>query len=209
MTAAKLTLSALSFERNHQMLFDEINCTVHAGEFLQIRGANGSGKSTLLRIIAGFLEPQIGALRWQDQDVTQQRDTYQQQLHYVGHQNGIKTHLTALENLDLFCALLDVKKTKLELRTILQRVGLTHQADKPALQLSAGQTRRLSLAKLLLKKNPLWILDEPTTALDADGQQLLSNLLQEHLQADGIAIVATHQNFSLENKMQTICLGEK
>lgn len=208
MQAAKLTLTNLAFERNNQLLFENINCTLASGELLQIRGTNGSGKSTLLRLIAGFLEPQMGDILWQDHSVTAQRDAYREQLHYLGHQNGVKPSLTVQENLQLSCAFSAVKSTPEELIKIAEKVGLARFSQKQAMHLSAGQARRLSLARLLLKKNPLWILDEPTTALDSEGQQLLTDLLNEHLSAGGIAVVATHQTLPLQREMKMICLGE-
>lgn len=208
MKLVQLTLSKLGFERNNQTLFKEINCTLESGELLQIRGTNGSGKSTLLRIIAGFLEPQAGNVLWQGHPISRQRNTYQENLHYIGHQNGIKPSLTVEENLQLSCALAAINSIPQELKKITEKIGLKRFLQKQAMHLSAGQTRRLSLARLLLNTNPIWILDEPTTALDAEGQKLLADLLNEHLAVGGIAIVATHQPLQLQQPMKMIWLGE-
>ena len=198
----KFSIDDLAFERNNRFLFSNINCSLQAGELLQIRGANGSGKSTLLRILAGYIEPQTGKILWQGQSITEQRDTYQQQLHYVGHQNGVKPNLTVYENLQLNCALIGIPAAPAHLYKIIERIGLINATQTS--QLSAGQTRRLALARLLLQPAPLWILDEPTTALDSQAQEFLLTILNEHLKNNGIAIVATHQDLSLTAKIITL-----
>lgn len=186
----------LAFERNNQFLFAQINCTLQAGEVLQIRGANGSGKSTLLRILAGLIEPTNGSI------VTQP-------LHYLGHQNAVKQNLTVYENLKLYSALSGIKIQHLEINAIVKKIGLNHVTHRKACYLSAGQVRRLSLARLLLNPVPLWLLDEPTTALDTEGQQLLTDLLNQQAANGGMAIVATHQNLLLTHPLKTIHLGEQ
>jgi heme exporter protein A len=192
----QLTVTHLAFERNNLFLFTQLDFGINAGELLQVYGANGSGKSTLLRILAGFIEPTLGTIQWKNQSVFQQ-DDYQQQLHYIGHQNGVKYNLTVAENLLLMAALMNQILTTHCITTILTKVGLAPLMHAVTRSLSAGQLRRLSLAKLLLSSRTLWILDEPTTALDQTGQILLIQLLEEHLAAGGIAIVATHQQLAL------------
>jgi len=205
----KLTIDNLAFERNNQFLFREINFALQAGDLLQVRGANGSGKSTLLRMLAGFIEPQGGTILWQDKSICQHRDAYQQQLHYLGHHNGIKHSLTVYENLQLHAALMTNKPEPNHLKTAIKQVDLTHVSHTQAIHLSAGQLRRLGLARLLLHPIPLWILDEPTTALDADGQALLGHLLKQHLTNGGMAIIATHQTLAILHNTKTIYLGEQ
>jgi heme exporter protein A len=185
-----LTTRNLSFARNDQLLFNDIHFDLHPGELLQVRGMNGSGKSTLLRLLAGLLEPHDGNIYWQNQSILQSRDDYQQQLCYVGHQNGIKLYLTVEENLKLLTALATKKSSCI--KTILAQFNLSHLARRQALHLSAGQLRRLSLAKLVLHEVRLWILDEPTTALDDSGQDLFMDLLQQHLELGGMAVMAGH-----------------
>lgn len=203
----KLAIHHLAFERNNQFLFKEVNCLLNAGEVLQLRGANGSGKSTLLRILAGFLQPHEGAIQWQNQCIFKQRDAYQQQLHYVGHQHGVKHHLTVYENLQHYYALACLEQNDLQIKKIIQQIQMQHVIHTQASYLSAGQLRRLALARLLLTKTSLWILDEPTTALDVDGQQLLMNWLTEHLAEGGMAIIATHHHLQLAREIKTIHLG--
>jgi heme exporter protein A len=200
-----LILNNLAFERNHQLLFQPVNCTLNAGDSLQVRGTNGSGKSTLLRILAGYIETEIGSVTWQGQSILQ-AENYSQTLCYLGHQNGIRPYLTTYENLKLYCALSAQKSESSLLISALRQVGLAHAIETQAVFLSAGQKRRLALARLLVNPKPLWILDEPTTALDADGVSLLNELLVSHLNQNGIAIVATHQEFLTTDKTQILYL---
>lgn len=199
-----LHIQNLSFERNHQLLLNNINHAIERGNALQVIGANGSGKSTLLRLLAGFIEPHEGKILWDNQCIFRQHDNYQQQLHYIGHLNGIKPQLTINENLQLFCALINCKTDNI--KTIIQRLQLSHVSNKQAMYLSAGQLRRISLARLLLQRLPLWILDEPTTALDKTGQALFTELLLEHLSQSGIAVLTSHHEIELAD-IQKIELG--
>jgi heme exporter protein A len=204
-----LQIDDLAFLRNDVMLFRNLSCQLVAGNVLQILGKNGSGKSTLLRVLAGYTQTEIGKISWRGKSITDQRDAYQQQLHYVGHQNGVKQNLTAAENLQLANALRGTTCTSGHIKKILEQVGLSHAADTEAAHLSAGQGRRLALARLLLNPAQLWILDEPTTALDSAGQILLYTLLNQHLAQQGSVILATHQVLSLSKPAQTIQLGEQ
>ena len=206
-TEQQLVIHHLSFERNNQYLFRNLQQTIKSGELLQVQGANGSGKSTLLRILAGYLIPQEGRIQWSNPSLQEQNHTCSQHLHYIGHRNGIKPALTTTENMKLNCALHNIPFHPQQVKVILQKTGLQHAADKPASQLSAGQLRRLALTRLLLRDSQLWILDEPTTALDKEGQSLLSTLLTEHLTKGGMAIVATHQNLGLSRTLKTLQLG--
>jgi heme exporter protein A len=201
-----LSLNQIEFERNNEYLFHSVSFTQKAGEMLQINGANGCGKSTLLRIIAGYLEPQQGDVVWEGKSIFRQLDDYQQQIHYVGHQNGLKLQLTVIENLKLISALHIKKPVMSQLTDILEQLGLTHLIDTQALYLSAGQKRRLALARLLLTPRKLWILDEPTTALDSLGQLLLTELLAKHLSEKGIAIIATHHELGMREQIKKITL---
>lgn len=204
----KLTIENLSFERNNQLLFSQLNFAVKTGELLQIKGANGSGKSTLLRILAGFIEPQSGTVRWQDRCIFAERDLYQNQLHYLGHQNGIKPYLTVYENLRLHCALTDNHFNSSKFQEVIKRMGLRNLIDTQIIHLSAGQARRVALARLLLTSAAIWILDEPVTALDSEGQDCFITLLNQHLSDAGIAIISTHQNLQTKSDL-TIQLDEK
>jgi heme exporter protein A len=204
---AQLCIDQLVFERSDQPVFQQINVALQPGELLQIQGPNGSGKSTLLRIIAGFIEPQLGTIAWQNKSIFQTLDIYQRQLHYLGHHNGIKHTLTVQENLQLQCALSGQKIDLCGLKNILKKIGLIQLLHTPAYYLSAGQRRRLSLARLLLNPLPLWILDEPTTALDTAGQNLLTDLLSQHLNNNRLAIIATHHPWPFTRNIKTLELG--
>ncbi len=201
-----LSLTNLAFSRNDRQLFRHVHCTLQRGEIVQIRGANGCGKSTLLRMIAGYIEPELGAILWQNQSITQQHDTYARELCYLGHQNGLKPYLTVMENLKLSAALLQQTLSLSEINSTLHTVGLQHAHNTQAIHLSAGQNRRLALARLHLSQATLWILDEPTTALDAEGQVLFNQLLTKHLARNGLAVVATHHDFILQHEIKTLHL---
>lgn len=192
-----LTFTNLTLERYDKRLFKPVSGVLRSGELLQITGTNGSGKSTLLRMIAGFIEPHTGCVRWHGQDVLTQRADYQQQVHYVGHQHGIKAYLTLTENLQLYAALRGDTISTSMMTTVLDKLGLAYHAEQQTQHLSAGQKRRLSLARLLIKPLPLWILDEPATALDAEGQKLLLQLIIQQLESGGMVLLATHQLLQL------------
>ena len=187
-----LILNNLLYERNYEALFHSVNCTLQPGEMLQIHGANGSGKSTLLRILAGFIQPKQGDVTWQGQSIFKLGE-YQQQLHYIGHQNGMRLRLTVYENIKLHGALLGRETQK----SVLQYFDLINLSEKQAMHLSAGQMRRLALTRLLLNPAKLWILDEPMTALDKIGQALLLKLLDAHVKQGGMAVIATHQDLGV------------
>ena len=188
------------------LTFDSIAENIQAGEALEIRGANGSGKSTLLRTIAGFIEPQEGSVRWEGQCTLKHRDSYQKKLHYIGHKPGMRSSLTVLENLSLFCALKKINPTQKHLDEVMEKMGLIQFNYKITSTLSAGQQQRLALARLLLYPQPIWILDEPGTALDQAGEKLLKNLLENQLAQKGIVIMATHQPTLLNFSVKTINL---
>ncbi|HSW68836.1 MAG TPA: cytochrome c biogenesis heme-transporting ATPase CcmA [Gammaproteobacteria bacterium] len=202
-----LNIHDLAFSRNHEILFRNIHCTLSLGECLEVRGANGSGKSTFLRIIASLIMPETGVIQWMGKNISQQ-DDYPGQISYLGHQNGIKPYLTVYENLKLNCALTHKKIPGNTLIQILNQLNLAEVQNTPAIYLSAGQTRRLALSRLYLTDARLWILDEPTTSLDSFGQNLLTDLLTQHLTQDGIAIIATHHDLSLKNSRKTLHLQE-
>ncbi len=195
-----LSIQHLAFERNNELLFSEINESIAPQEILLLRGANGSGKSTLLRILAGYIQPEVGSVFWQGKNIFQHLDDYTQEISYLGHQHGVKLQLTVYENLELSAALLGKKIQRDELNTLLLNMNLEHVGNLQAIHLSAGQKRRLALTRLQLAQKPCWILDEPLTALDSEGQILLTTLLNQHLSQGGMAIVATHHDLDIQNK---------
>lgn len=197
----KLVFKNIFFERNQKIILNNMSGELQPHELLIVQGANGSGKSTLLRVLAGLIEPQSGSVLYSNDDKTQ--------LHYVGHQNAIKNQLTVFENIKLYAALFSKKLTAAQIQIVLQKIGLVRESKMKTEQLSAGQCRRLSLAKLLLNPLPLWVLDEPTTALDSDAQIFLEELLNDHLAQGGMAIVATHHSLTVKTTNKFIFLGEK
>ncbi len=187
-----LELRALQCIRNDVALFTDLNCVLTAGETLYVRGANGSGKSSLLRMLAGLAQPEAGSVLWCGTEALAPGMDYAAVLQYVGHHNGVKLDLTAQENLAFYQALGSGHDDD-AVFAALERSGLASCAAFPARRLSAGQLRRLALARLLLRHAPLWLLDEPLTSLDDDGRALFRNLMQRHTTGGGIIVMATHE----------------
>jgi heme exporter protein A len=175
-----------------------LSLQLDAGACLQVTGANGVGKSTLLRALCGLLPLEQGLIRWRGQDVRQDRPAFHRELAYLGHSAGLKSDLTAAENLRYSAGLRRALTTG-QIMAALARVGMETLHDRFARQMSAGQQRRLALARVLLCDCALWILDEPTSNLDGRGQGLFSELLGQHLRAGGLAMVATHQSLNIES----------
>jgi heme exporter protein A len=173
--------------RGGREVFSGLTFEVAAGEALAVTGHNGSGKTSLLRLIAGLLAPAGGAIEVEGLDPEL---TLPEQAHYLGHRDAAKPALSVAENLAFWRDFLGGGTT--DAAECLAIVGLAHALDLPAAYLSAGQRRRLSLARLLAVHRPIWLLDEPTTALDAAGQAVFADLMGEHLGSGGIIIAATH-----------------
>ena len=175
-------------------LFTDLEFSVESGQWLMLTGDNGSGKSTLLRIIAGLIRPDAGAVHWQGAPRKAGDPAWNAAMLYQGHATGWKELLTARENLQQQ-AWLDLGPDTdhaAGVEAALDRVGLGRQRDLPFMRLSAGQRRRVGLARLAFAQRPLWLLDEPNTALDTAGQALFADLLDTHLAGGGCAVVATH-----------------
>ena len=194
---SSLTAENLACARGDKRLFDGLNFRVMAGQALAVEGANGAGKTSLLRVIAGFLAPVAGRLivkaEGRENDDAEERGKV---IGWLGHQDGLKPQLSVREQLDFFSNLYGHTADS----TVLEQVGLARQADLPCRYLSAGQKRRLGLARLLASKRPLWLLDEPFAALDSSGQQLVGQLMARHCGAGGLIIAATHEPLGLGNE---------
>jgi heme exporter protein A len=161
-----------------------------------LTGRNGAGKTTLLRAIAGVLDPEEGHIAWRGVPVRASRAAFHAELAYLGHEPPLKGDLTGRENLRFSIGIRRASSAA-ELEEALVRTGAAAFADRPTRTLSAGQKRRVALAGVLLSRAVLWLLDEPTTNLDADGQQLVADLIHGHLSADGLAVAAVHHALPL------------
>jgi len=191
-----LEVKNLFCERDERVLFSNLNFGIGAGEVVQIEGQNGSGKTTLLRILCGLNESYEGELFWQQKDIAEVRDDYFSQMLYVGHLAGVKSTLTAEENLT-WMQQLDPALGKVSIEEALKSVGLYGFEDVPCYTLSAGQQRRVGLARLYLSTAPLWILDEPFTALDKKGVAEKEALLAQHVLNGGSVILTTHHDLNI------------
>jgi heme exporter protein A len=197
--AAGLEALGLACERGGKPLFAGVDARVPAGTALLLLGPNGSGKSTLLRALAGLHEPVGGTVRWQGRPVKLRSAEWRTRLAYAGHKSGHKDDLSVAENLALACAL-EGADAAAERTAALERAGLARRRVLPVKRLSQGQKQRLTLARLSLSRRPLWLLDEPAAALDADARALLGEILRAHLQRGGVALVATHDAIELADR---------
>lgn len=191
-------VTQVSCIRQQRRLFANISFQLQSGEALLIEGPNGSGKSSLLKILTGLSTPAEGDVIWQGESIQQCREEYAQHLHYIGHTNGIKLGLTVTENLQLACHL-SPSLSYSSITHVLSQFQLIDFKNKIARNLSAGQKRRVALAKLFLIPKKIWILDEPLTALDAETQTFFLTALENHLQQGGIAIISSHHTMTLHN----------
>jgi heme exporter protein A len=218
---SSLTAEKIACARGEKELFESLSFRVKAGQALAVEGANGAGKTSLLRMIAGFLAPVSGRIviktAERESDDAEERGKF---IGWLGHQDGLKPQLTVAEQLDFFARLYHVplrpslarepatgtspasasRAGVADLATILEQVGLVRQADLPCRYLSAGQRRRLALARLLASNRPLWLLDEPFAALDTSGQALVAHLMARHCGEGGIIVAASHEPLGLSNE---------
>ena len=194
-----LDVTNLECVRGDRPLFRGLSFAVRPGELLHIVGANGSGKTTLLRTLCGLSRPATGDIRWNNADICELGDDYHRQLAYVGHLNGIQGELMARENLRAAGCLAGTAADA-SIDTALAQVGLAAYRDFPAKILSQGQKRRLALARLTLAQKPLWILDEPFSALDTHSLGTMTALLSGHLATGGMIIITSHQDLAVEFK---------
>ena len=193
-----LSATGLSVGRGGLTLAENLTFSVSSGQCLLLRGPNGTGKTTLLATLAAMVRPLDGSV------VVQAGDTEAAMVHYCGHRNAIKQRLTVSENLAFWRAING--PTGADVALALATMGLGALADLDAGYLSAGQTRRLALARLLVSLRPVWLLDEPTAALDSAGHHLVSTLIERHLDMGGLAIAATHDPITLADPAQLTVL---
>ncbi len=199
---AQLAADALTLFRGDRCLFKGLSFALNPGELLLLKGRNGSGKTSFLRAIAGLLELESGSVVWNEVAVTKEPQVFQNSLVWMAHQVGFKGDLTLLENLHYEAALRPQSRQDFE--DVLKRIGLNRLKRLPMRSLSAGQRRRVALARMLLSDAQLWIMDEPVANLDSEGRELVVELIGEHLAADGMVIMAAHQDFDIDATVQTI-----
>jgi len=194
--APALVAEGLACRRGERLVFAGLDCRLEAGGALVLTGSNGSGKSSLLRLFATLLAPHAGRLLWGGAPVAEDSAGYRAQLHYVGHLDATKPAMTPRETLGFWAALRETAEPE-AIEAALDRFGLAAVADWPCRWLSAGQRRRLALARLVAAPAPIWLLDEPTAALDAEGEARLVAAIAEHRGAGGRVALATHQKLAL------------
>lgn len=183
--------------RGDRRLFRDLNFEVGSGQTLHVSGHNGSGKTTLLRILCGLRLPHEGTVWWKDRPIDRDPGLFRAELAFLGHHDGIKLELTALENATALCALRGGAYVT-DPETALIQVGLAEMMDLPARALSAGQRRRVALASLLTRDIALWVLDEPFTALDSEGVALMGRIIEQHRAAGGCVVLTSHQELPPE-----------
>ena len=192
--------------RGDRHVLKGVSLTLQPRQLLHIRGPNGSGKTTLLRVVCGLLRPEQGLVSWLGQPIASHRPEYQAALAFASHEPALKGDLTALENLR-FAVGLKRRVTAGELRDSLERTGVAACADLPARVLSAGQRRRVAMARVLAMSASLWLLDEPFTNLDAAGTELTAALLQSHVEQGGSALVVAHHDLNIDVDLRRLDLG--
>jgi heme exporter protein A len=186
----RLTGTDLTAIRGFKTIFTDLSFALEREGFLVVTGPNGVGKSTFLRIVAGLAPPASGKVRLEPES----EDGYAHRIHYLGHLDGLKPTLTVEQNLDFWRRFWGTG----DVFAALERLGIDHLAHLPVAVLSAGQKRRTAMARLLLAERPVWLLDEPLTALDSAAEEVFAGLLSDHLRAGGLAIAATHRTLPVE-----------
>ena len=194
-----LEARALSCIRGERRLFQDLSLRVASGECLHVRGENGVGKTSLLRLLTGLSKPESGEILWNGQVINKDASTYHRELLFLGHRDALKEDLTALENLQLYAALDDLDLPDDKALSALWRFGLRGREHLPVNCLSAGQKRRVLMARMLTRQAKLWILDEPFNALDIHAVQALQDLIVEHIEQGGLVVLTSHQEVSLSN----------
>ena len=194
-----LQAKALACVRGERKLFSGLNLELAAGECLHVRGENGVGKTSLLRLLTGLSKPEAGQVLWNDRAISADPSIFHRDVLFLGHRDALKEELTALENLQVYAALDDVKLPLEKALAALARFGLRGRENLPVNCLSAGQKRRVLMARMLTRGARLWVLDEPFNALDVEAVAQLEELIAEHLAEKGMVVLTSHQAVTLPN----------
>lgn len=199
-----LSANDLCLLRGDRCLFQRLNFALNSGELLFIAGANGSGKTSLLRAIAGLLEFETGHVTWDGQKIREDYQAFRSDLVWLSHRVGFKDELNLLENLHFESAM---RSSSMEnIAAVLERLSLAQLSSLPFRYLSAGQQRRVALARMVLANARLWMMDEPFTNLDKAGQALVAELISEHLGRGGLCVVASHQTVEIDAPTKQVTL---
>ena len=193
---AKLSANDLTLIRGETCLFRGLGFALNPGQLLVLEGQNGSGKTSLMRAITGMLSLEAGEILWNDVPIVRQRQEFHGALVWLAHRSGLKGDLTLVENLRFERSLRP--QAAVEAAAVYERLGIAKLKRLPLRSLSAGQQRRVALARMLMADVPLWLLDEPFTNLDRDGRQLVIDLIEEHLASGGMCVMAAHQNVDVD-----------
>ena len=201
---SQLSAENITLFRGDRCLFRDVSFALESGEALVLEGANGSGKTSLMKAIVGMLDLESGVVSWNDVPVNKQRQEFHGSLVWLAHRVGLKADLTLVENLRFEAALRPQTTTDME--PVLERLGISRLKPLPLPSLSAGQQRRVALARMLLADVPLWLMDEPFTNLDREGRALVMELVEEHLAAGGMCVMAAHQDVDINAPVTKIRL---
>jgi len=201
---AKLSATGLTLFRGDRCLFEDVGFALDAGQLLLLEGPNGSGKTSLLKAIVGMLELEAGAVYWDGDPVLEQRQLFHGSLAWMAHRVGFKADLTLVENLRFEAVLRP--QVAVDIDDILERVDVARLKRLPMRSLSAGQQRRVALARMLLADVPLWLMDEPYTNLDREGSILVAGVVNEHLAGGGLCVMAAHQDVDIDAPVQKVTL---
>ncbi len=189
-----LEVRNITCERSERTLFKSMSFGIEPGTLVRIAGSNGAGKTTLLRLLTGLMRPLEGEILWRGTPLREAAHDFWRELCYIGHRNGVKDDLTALENLRINCRIASLEAREEDMIRALVEVGLGDFIDVPVGQLSQGQRRRVALARLWLSgSSVIWMLDEPFTALDVKAVARLAEIIAEHVRSGGVVIYVTHQ----------------